>query len=199
MLLTVGCGTTIDDRTRESGWDLVPPAADATPVESNEKLPGIYPVGSRILDGSALGGFGPCNNFPLDLGEKTWGAKGSVSLVAAAEEPVAYFKHQGMAVRVVNRTGRNVKFLAVDSRLNLIREAKDGNGQWREIETMSMTTCGNSFHRVTLGPDQYWEFPARTYAGPIHTKIRFRLDPEEGKPSIYSNEYDGNVTASQMK
>ena len=49
-----------------------------------------------------------------------------------------------------------------------------------------------------LGADQYWQFPAREYAGPVKTRLRFRLDPGGGRPAIYSNEFDGHVTAAQL-
>src|SRR5262249_20245782 len=74
------------DTTR--GWELKPPAPDAVAVALTEKMPGIYPAGSRIKARDALGGFGPCDNYPKDLGEKNWGAKGVVSVVAFPDEPV---------------------------------------------------------------------------------------------------------------
>jgi hypothetical protein len=130
-------------------------------------MTGTYPVGSRIKDRKALGGFGPCDNYPKDLGEKDWGAKGVISLVAFPEEPVAYFKHRGIALRVVNRTGEIASFAACDSCLFLVCEAVDGAGRWRAVEALPEAICGNSFHRVFLKQDQYWEFPARLYRGPI--------------------------------
>src|SRR5207244_152472 len=90
-----------------------------------EKPPGIYPAGSRIKDPDALGGFGPCENYPKDLAGQDWGAKGAISVVAFPDEPVAYFKHPGFALRVVNRTSEAVPFTACDSALSLVCEARD--------------------------------------------------------------------------
>jgi hypothetical protein len=163
-----------------------------------EKPPGIYPAGSRIKDPDVLGGFGPCENYPKDLAEWDWGTKGAISVIAFPEEPVAYFKHPGFALRVVNRTSEPVPFAACDSALSLIREARDASGVWREVESPPLEICGNSFHRVFLGPGQYWEFPARRYGGPTKTKMRFRLDPGGGQPVVYSNEFDGQVSAAQL-
>ena len=198
VLPLVGCNYGDDAAGNSPGWDLKPLAPDATAVTATEKMPGQYPAGSRIKDREALRGFGPCDNYPKDLGGKEWGAKGDVSLVAFPDEPVAYFKHRGFALRLINWTGEAVPFAACDSMLMLIREAKDEGGAWREIETPQQPICGNSFHRVFLGPRQYWEFPAREYAGRIKTKLRFRLDPGPGRPAIYSNEFDGNVTPAQL-
>lgn len=198
VLSLAGCNKGDDPAGNSPSWELKPPAPDSTPVTATEKMPGLYPAGSRIEDREAPGGFGRWDNFPKDIGGKEWGTKGTVSLVAFPDEPVAYFKHRGFALRVVNRTGEAVPFAACDSMLMLVREARDAGGAWREVETSPEPICGNSFHRVFLGPEQYWEFPAREYAGPTKTKLRFRLDTAGGRPAVYSNEFDGQVTAAQL-
>jgi len=161
-------------------------------------MPGIYPAGSRIKDRDALGGFGPCDNFPKELSGRNWGASGAVSLVAFPEEPVAYFQQRGLALRLVNRTGKRVGFAACDSCLNIVREALDADGKWREIESPPDAICGNSFHKVFLGLGQFWEFPARLYIGSMKTLLRFRLDPGEGRAFIYSNEFGGEIAPAQF-
>jgi len=98
----------------------------------------------------------------------------------------------------VNRTAGSIPFAACDSALSIVRQAQDAGGTRREIESSAQAICGNSFHRVFLGPGQYWEFPAREYTGPTETKLRFRLDPGDGQPTIYSNEFDGLATAAQF-
>jgi hypothetical protein len=198
VLPLAGCNKGDDPASNSPGWELKPPAPGSTPVTAKEKMSGLYPAGSRIKDQEALGGFGRWDNYPKDLGGKEWGTKGAVSLVALPDEPVAYFKHRGFALRLVNRTGEAVPFAACDSMLMLGREAQDADGTWREVEVPPQPICGNSFHRVFLGPGQYWEFPAREYAGSTKTKLRFRLDPGGGRPAIYSNEFEGHVTAAQL-
>ncbi len=180
------------------GWDLQPPQPAAMPVAANGRLAGIYPVGSWIPDRSALGGFGPCDNYPFDLGKAAWGTKGTISLVAFLDEPVAYFKSRGIAVRLINRSGEVASFPACDSCLRLVQEAQDKDGHWRPIESSPEAICGNSFHRVFLEPDQYWQFPARLYSGPIKTKVRFRLDCDQ-ELRLYSNEFEGAVSAAQFE
>ena len=192
-------GVSDDDSESAPAWELKLPAPNATPVAATEKMPGIYPAGSRIKDREALGGFGPCTNFPSDLNGRDWWAPGAVSIVAFPEESVAYFKHRGIALRVVNRTANVVPFADCDSRLFVICEARDAGGTWREIESPPEAICGNSFHRAFLGSEQYWQFPARLYSGLTKTKIRFRLDPGAGRPAIYSNEFDGQVAVAQFK
>jgi hypothetical protein len=198
LLAAIGCHDADDPARTAPGWELKPPSPDATPVTAEKKLPGIYPAGSRIEDRDTPGGFSPCGNYPKDLAGRKWGAEGAVSIVAFPDEPVAYFKHRGFALRVVNRTAEVVAFAACDSALSIVREAQDAGGAWQEIESPREPICGNSFHRVFLGSRQYWQFPARSYDGPIKTKLRFRLDPGGGRPVIYSNEFDGHVTAAQF-
>jgi HEAT repeat protein len=181
---------------------LTPPTLNAVPVTTKSRLRGIYPAGSRIKDDKAPGGFGPCDNWPKDLGGKTWGMNGAVSLVAFPDEAVAYFKHRGIALRLVNRTGDVAAFRACDSQLYIVQEARDKDGRWYEIEDMPCAFCGNSSHRVFLKAGEYWEFRARTYSGAIKTQIRFRLDPsgeEDNAKPIYSNEFDGNVADVQFR
>jgi hypothetical protein len=177
---------------------LKPPAPDAVPVAATEQLPAIYPAGSRIPDRTAPGGFGPCDNYPKDLRGQDWGKKGAVSLVAFPEEPVAYGTHCGIALRLINRTGKVASFAACDSRLYLVREAVDRIGKWRPAESLPEAICGNSFHRVSLASNQYWEFRAPVYDGPIKTKTRFRLDQSNDGRLIYSNEFEGKVAAAQF-
>jgi hypothetical protein len=198
VLACAGCQKGDDLADDTLGWELKRPSPDAAPVTAQEKMPGIYPAGSRIKDPDALGGFGPCDNYPKELRGQEWGAKGSVSILAFPDEPVAYFKHRGFALRVINRSNEAVPFTACDSALSIVREAQDTAGLWREIESLPQAICGNSFHRVFLGPGQYWEFPAREYAGPTKTKVRFRLDLGGGRPALYSNEFDGRVAKAQF-
>jgi HEAT repeat protein len=194
----------VDDPLVPSGWDLAPPPEGAVPVAATARMAGMYPAGSRIKDDKAPGGFGPCDNWPKNLGDKTWGDAGKIALVAFPDEPVGYFKHQGVGVRLINRSAKRAAFAASDSCIYLLQEARDEKGVWREIETSpgASAFCGNSFHRVFLEPNQYWEFKGRRYAGPMKTKIRFRLDlggENDDGASIVSNEFDGAIAPAQLR
>ncbi len=193
------CSSTSDSVEIAHGWILTPPRPGTAPVSAITKLPGIYPVGSRIKDDLALGGFAPCDNYPKELSEKNWGTEGIVSIVAFPDEPVACSNSRGFALRVVNRSDAIVAFDACDSELHLVCEAQDTNGVWRDIETAPQTTCGNSYHRVFLPEGQYWEFPARLYSGSLKTRLRFRLDPGREQRAIYTNEFDGQINPVQFE
>ncbi len=145
-------------------------------------------------------------NWPQKIGDKTWGAKETTSLVAFPDEAVAFGKHRGMVVRLVHRGKDPARFQGCDSGLPIIREALDSKGRWREIENTRSSWCGNSYHELSLGPNEYWEFVAPVYTGSIKTKIRFRLDASDefhGRKAkqrwIYSNAFDGAVTKEQLR
>jgi hypothetical protein len=99
----------------------------------------------------------------------------------------------------VNRTEKTLDFSACDSALYIVQEAFDSTGQWRALERFPDTFCGNSFHRVFLEPNEYWEFFALQRDGRFKTKLRFRLEPggergiAAGGGAVYSNEYDGSI------
>jgi hypothetical protein len=199
-----GPGTDSDhpDAGDLAAWDLRPAAADAPLFAASKQRHGVYPVGSRVRDELAPGGFGPCARYPKDLGDKDWGEAGKVSLIAFPDETVRFGDCRGLAIRLINRTDRTVAFQASDSCLYLVQEARTEAGDWRPIESLPMVICGNSFHRVFLKPDQYWELPAPRYDGPVKTKIRFRLDPggeqEPARLPIYSGEFEGQISRAQF-
>lgn len=144
----------------------------------------IYPAGSTIEDEHALGGFGESKNLPQDLAGRDWGTVGVVSLVAFPDEPAQYGRRKGFALRLVNRTGGVVGFVACDSCLYLTQEARGWDGNWRPVESPPEPICGNSFHRVLLDKNQYWEFPA-SRRGVLKTAFRFRLDQGTLRPSPF--------------
>lgn len=175
-----------------------------------------YHAASAIEDKHALGGFGPSNNAPRDLAGQDWGARDAVSLLAFPDEPTNCHGRPGFVVRLVNRTTEPAGFVACDSCLYLAQEARTAAGAWRAFETTPEPICGNSFHRVILKPNQYWEFAAARSTGVVPTKLRFRLDQgqlrrdermadtefrdmlfaEPGGPLLYSNEFDGHTSGA---
>lgn len=75
-LALVGCSNKGDPEDTSPGWELKPPGRDAAPVTAKERMPGIYPAGSRIKDRNAFGGFGAWDNYPKNLVGQEWGTKG---------------------------------------------------------------------------------------------------------------------------
>jgi hypothetical protein len=158
---------------------------------------GRYYAGSNVKDEDALGGFGACNNFPKKCAKGFPGREGALSLVAYPDEIAVVGKVQTMPLRLVNRTGKTVGFSACDSRLYIVQEALLEDGRWQALEKFPETFCGNSFHRVFLESNEYWEFFAPCRVGWHRTKLRFRLVPGgeqalAGGGTLLSNEFEGS-------
>jgi hypothetical protein len=181
---------------------LTPPLPGAKPLEVKERLRGLYSAVSKLNNTDTRDGIGVRWNWPKELGNQPWGAKGTVALVANPNEHVAFGKHRGFALRLVNRGKEPIVLRACDSAIYIVQEARDSTGRWREIENEPCSTCGNSYHSVALAANEYWEFSAPAYSGEIKTKIRFRLDASGNrrvKEWVYSNEFEGAVSKAQMR
>ena len=163
---------------------------------------GYFFAGSKIRDEQAPGGFGTSRNFPKPLDPNLGAPGGAVSLIARPDEEAVFDeKYRGLKVVLVNGTDERVGFPASDSRLYIVQEALDGDGRWKPVEYLPSSWCGNSYHTVFLGPQEYWEFAAARYVGRFRTRLRFRLDWQKSqteKLTIYSNEFDGSVNAKQF-
>ncbi len=168
------------------------------PLDVQYMLRGYFRAGSKIKDDQALGGFGTSDNLPRELGEDPQIKHTGLALLAFPEDSVSFQGEAlGFRVMLANATGEVVALSASDSRLSIVREALDAEGEWRPIEYLPSSWCGNSYHQVFLGADEYWEFAAPIYSGRLPTRMRFKLaDAEEGV--IYSNEFEGWVNAEQF-
>ena len=104
---------------------------------------------------------------------------------------------------MVNTSQDTVYFDVEDSRMEMILEAKDADGQWRNIEFLPRTFCGNSYHMIYLAPDYHWSFDLPEYAGAFQTKLRAKLVYRKDYRTreslvIYSNEFDGSINPAQF-
>src|SRR5262245_40092701 len=91
---------------------------------------------------------------------------GLVALVALPDREADFYKHRGFELILVNDTKKTVRFESEDSRLNIIREARDAGGRWRAIEYLPHSWCGNSYYPLELEPGRHWTFRAPVYQGP---------------------------------
>jgi hypothetical protein len=183
-----------------------PGLAVATTQQNAEELPavnvshmlrGYFFAASPIRDPKALGGFGGSDNLPASLDRDV--PPNAVSLIALPEELVPFDRSQrGFRVILANTTERRVAFAASDSRLRIVREALSPEGEWKAIEYLPSSWCGNSYHEVFLPPGHSWSFSAPVYAGAIETRMRFVLRGSSEGEAIYSNEFPGAVNKEQF-
>jgi hypothetical protein len=115
----------------------MPSLPGAKRLEVKERQTGWYSAVSKLKNTDTRDGIGVRWNWPKELGDKPWGAKGTISLVAFPGEAVAYGKHLGMALRLINRGNEPAVFQGCDSGLPIIQEARDEQGRWREIALRS--------------------------------------------------------------
>lgn len=78
------------------------------------------------------------------------------------------------------------------------QEAKDASGTWKPIEHMTPSWCGNSYHTVYLGPNEFWKVRGNVYSGPFKTTLRYALARENGQ-YVYSDEFEGSMHEDQFK
>jgi len=161
-------------------------------------LRGYCYAGSRMKDDKALGGFGRSDNLPKKIMSHGAKSSGSCYLLAQPTVETTFGGNKGMRLALVNGTKDVIVFNASDSRLSIIQEAKDESGNWRPIEYLPSSWCGNSYHRVFLGPGEYWTFPAPRYEGTFKTTLRFRLGHPRAKSTLFSNEFEGSINPEQF-
>ncbi len=163
--------------------------------QTDVMLRGYCYANTMLEDSKAFGGFGPSNNSARKVGDDLTG-KG-LYLLAQPTAITPFGGQPGMRVLLVNRTSKTLSFSACDSRLNIIQEAQDAEGNWLPIEYLPQSWCGNSYHSVYLKPEHYWALPAPRYRGHLPAKLRFTMILADGK-ELHSNEFEGSVNLGQF-
>jgi hypothetical protein len=175
------------------------------PFETETMISGYCIAGSRE-DDKALGGYGRSSNAAKEITEGIPGTDGEISLIALPDDEVPFRKqYNGFRLLLINRTAKEVSLPASDSRLYIICEARDQDGEWKPIEYLPSSWCGNSHHSAYLPSGHYWEFSAPVYSGSLKTKLRYNLGGNiycaelGGFINTYSNEFDGSINPSQFR
>jgi hypothetical protein len=109
----------------------------------------------------------------------------------------------GRALYVVNDTKSKYYFEAQDSRISMVVQALDADGEWKDIEHLPNSWCGNSYHTLYLPSATFWKFVMPVYEGSMPTKLRAKLhyqsSPQQKDVEIlYSNEINGSVNPAQF-
>lgn len=76
-------------------------------------------------------------------------------------------------------------------------QAKNQAGEWKYIEYLPSSICGNSYHTVKLEPGAYWQFAVPVYQGVWKTNIRAELSyPDKNHSQNYKTVYSNIITGS---
>ena len=123
--------------------------------------------------------------------------------VAEKEETIWRDGVRGIPLAVVNGSSDTLYFEAQDSRLYMKVQARDQNGEWRDIEYLPSSWCGNSYHTRFLPPEAAWRFTMPVYEGEFSTELRIKLlyrrDHSDGEDlTLYSPEFAGSVNPGQF-
>lgn len=155
--------------------------------------PAKVTVGSKLEDTLAAQGFAPSTNFPKPLTTPTK----DKGLVITGGGTGCRGTIGDTVLSIVNYSDEVIWFPAQDSRLDIIREAMTKDGKWKPIEYLMQSTCGNSFHRVALGPREYWQVNLGKDHGTVATQVRFRFNLK-GK-TLYSSPYPTTISANAFQ
>ncbi len=192
-----------DVSVKVPGWELVSPGPEAMPVLTDTPLVMKYVVGSRTVHHSDFFCYLPSSgNYSWRLGEVDWGTDQALSIVAFPDEQAAFSaRESGIAVRIINRTRQTMAMAVQDSKLTVVAQAQNEQGLWQDIELAqpSGLVCGFGAGLAYLEPNSYWQHAVRQYAGPMKTKLRYRLMVAHDQPAIYSNEFAGSIHPGQLQ
>jgi WG containing repeat len=109
----------------------------------------------------------------------------------------------GFNLFISNTTIDTIEFNAQDSRLYMKLQAQNSKGEWKDIEYLPSSWCGNSYHTIELEPNAFWKFTIPKYEGEFQTKIRAQLryiDKNNPKTQkiVYSNIINGSINPGQF-
>lgn len=168
-------------------------------IDVNFKLRGYFYAGTSEVDSTAYGGFYESKNSPKKLTSKIseYSKSNELEVIVKTELITEFEKGvSGFKVFVINKSDSISKLPAQDSRLYLKRQVFYKN-EWKDIEYLPSSWCGNSYHDVYIKPNEYWDFSAPCLKGKIKSKFRFELYINDNL-TIYSNEFEGSFNKRQL-
>lgn len=166
----------------------------------NEQLECYFYAGSNLGDSTYANGFYQSQNYPQVVSDDQLPLvnSGNLSLVALPDSSVAYRNDiSGFKVLLINLTDTLLTLEAQDSRLYAYRQVLH-RGQWRNIDHMTSSWCGNSYHRVQLAAGRQWTFRVPCLSGKLEADTRFALSLGDGK-WLYSNAFTGRYNTGQLR
>ncbi|HQQ98542.1 MAG TPA: hypothetical protein PLX35_14825 [Cyclobacteriaceae bacterium] len=169
-------------------------------LSANHKIRGYFYAGTAIHDSLALGGFWASPNALKALHDIDH-QPGKLSIQVIKDDTSVFYtedgrKWKGVSVLVINGSNSLIEFSAQDSRLDMVCEVFYEQ-RWQEIEYLPSSWCGNSYHTVYLGKNQYWRFVAPCYTGDTHVKLRFKLNVAKNQIA-YSNEIEASFNPRSL-
>lgn len=165
---------------------------------------GYYYASSKYKKELAgFGGWGGSDNQSKPITSETNKFPKQLQIFVDQNKKSKWEGYKGMKLYVANASTDTLFFDAQDSRLYLKIQAQNRNGEWKDIEYLPSSWCGNSYHTLFLAPKESWEFTTPIYHGEFKTKFRAQLlykktKDQEKDDIIYSNEFEGYINPGQF-
>jgi hypothetical protein len=152
---------------------------------------------SSKIDSIELYGWGNSATVPNPIPQDSFNTRTDFFVVIDTSEIIPIDqKYTGYHLCVGNKSTRVAQLPASDNKLYVIAEVFYKN-QWRPIEYIHGSSCGNSYHHVYLAPEEYWKFQVVQYRGNIPTKLRYKLETLAG--NIYSTPINASFNIGQLR
>jgi hypothetical protein len=142
------------------------------------------------------------HNIPKRIGNRSFGSDTLRLLIDTAVVDTFSGISPGFSVYLANSTKDTCLFNVNDAILYCITQAQTPEGEWKNITYMLSSWCGNSYRKIALEPDAYWQFVMPRYEGMIRVNIRLKLacidrqHPQKEK-ILYSNIVKGSINPAQ--
>jgi hypothetical protein len=160
-------------------------------------LRGHMYAASSESDSMAMGGFARSDNYPKKITDSSFNKETGLFLkIDVSKTCTIADKFNGYYFYVGNKTDSVVELRASDSRLSIVAEALV-DSLWQPIEYLPRSFCGMSYHSVSLGQNEYWEFQIPKFKGKVKSKVRYKLRLSSGV-YIYSNEIAASINRKQL-
>jgi hypothetical protein len=150
------------------------------------------------------GGWAVSDNQPQQIQTQSFPQNQFSVFIDTTKKDSFSLLYEGFSVFVVNTTRDTIKLSAQDSRLYMKVQALNKDQQWKDIEYLPSSWCGNSYHVLELEPNAFWKFVMPAYEGKRKTKLRICLqyldsnDPHK-QLIVFSNTIDGAINEGQFK
>lgn len=101
----------------------------------------------------------------------------------------------GSAVYVTNTTNDSLEFYSQGTYLNMLVQALNQRGEWKNIEQLPTGNCIDNSRILTLAPNHFWKFATPKYEGDFKTKLRIAIkyiDPTDTTDDLRGIDKDMN-------
>ncbi|MBX2844903.1 MAG: hypothetical protein KTR13_01725 [Saprospiraceae bacterium] len=173
------------------------------PMNINHMNRGYFYASAPVVKQYAgFGGWGGSDNEYKPFPQEQAFEENRLSIQIDTSSIVSFYGYKGYQLIISNATTDTLFFDAQDSRLDMIIQARNKFGIWQDIEYLSNSWCGNSYHTLYLPEQHYWAFRVPKYEGKQKTKLRAKLlykTKPSGKAQVmYSHTFLGSVNKGQF-